>query len=505
VAQLSETFTVREDRSDGLDMRTVCYRGEPVLARVYFAVRDVWWRTVPLTIRERRRQSTPTGFAVLVEAATAWESHPMDVRLRYVVSGPDVTAEVAATAGGSFTYGRIGFCLLFPMDGYRGHPARSWRSGVPTDFAFPDTIITRDHADPASARFHRPFDRLETTLPSGTRVRYDFQGEEFEFEDQRNWTDPSFKAYSAPPVGGSPSATSEGRTFTQRVRVTVDADASAGNGAHRVRPGRDADVHLGAPVGTVPPIVLYRGRMSPRSYRPGGGFYELNSATSRGARLVGQPLGARLVGQPRAARLPAHDSIELGVNGAVHAADDESVLETTALHGVLVEQSRAAHPGIPVRLAPVTFLDVAGDWRDGAGRYSAGPPPGPLPARLLGSLAATWAVASAARALPAGPDALAYFDGSLPADTHAARTVARLGALAGGRVLAVRAPAPLAVLAVEHDGGVTLAVANPGPDPVHFRLSDGREESMEGFASAWYSLRGDSPAAIQPAGGGEAA
>ncbi len=460
---MQRIFAFRQDRGDGLDLRSLSHGGEKVISRLYFAVRDEWWRTVPLSITGRRREDTPSGFVIEIDAVTAWESHPAEVSLRYVAEGDELLAEFTATAGGPFTYGRIGFCLLFPMDGYRGRSATSWRSGAATDFAFPTEIITRDRLDEAAARFHRPFDRLETTLASGTRVSYAFEGEEFEFEDQRNWTDASYKAYSSRPPGGT--STADGGRFSQRVRIRVEpADGST------VARGDDPAIRLGGPIGVAPSIGLYRGRISPNSFRPHGGFHELNSTRLDAA---------------------AHDSVELAVNGSVHAADDDSVLETTALHGLLVEQARAAHPDLPLRLAPVSFLDVAGDWRDEAGEYAPAPPEDAIPPRMLGAYAATWAIASAAQAVPAGPDMLRYFDAALPADSPAGRTVARLAALNGREVLEVSAPAPLAALAVVVDDTVTLAVANPGPDATRFRLPDGRSAILGGFASSWFELPWD--------------
>jgi hypothetical protein len=451
-------FTTRADRGDGLDLRSVRHAGDEVVSRIYFAVRDRFWRTVPLTIHTGRCTETPTGFLFEATASTSWPSHPLDVRLRYAADGDELSAEFEATALGGFEYARIGFCVLFPSAVYRGRPAASWLDGRPTGFEFPTRMVTRDHRDLAAVRFHRPFERVEGTLPGGTRVEFRFAGERFEFEDQRNWTDASYKAYSAPPPAGPHAAA--GDRFTQRIRIRATppavrvADSAAG-----------AAIRLGSPVGVLPPVSLYASRLSPRSYRPHAGFHEL-------------------IAIPPA--LAGYDSIELPVNGAVHAADDDSVLEATAIHGDLVEQARAT--GLPVRFAPASFLDVAGDWRDGAGDYAPEPPPGPLPARLLGPLAATWVVASAARAVPAGADALAYLDARLPADSPAARAVARLAALCGGDVLAVSAPPPLAALAVRDADGVTVAVANTGPDPVAFTLPDGRTGRLAGFASAWFAV-----------------
>jgi hypothetical protein len=406
-----------------------------------------------------------------IDAVVSWKSHPFEVTLRYVAAGAELRAEFTATARSAFTYCRIGFCLLLPTDRFAGRTLTSARSGVETAFRFPTEIVTRNQLDPTSVRFHQPFDRLAATLASGTRVTYRFEGEEFEFEDQRNWTDASYKAYSVDPTGTRPWTTVPGARFSQRVRIQVEPGA-ADPGAADSAGGRpwDAAIRLGGPIGVVPSIGLFRGRVSARSFRPGGGFQEFNAR------------------RPDPAHLAAYDSIELAVNGAVHAADDDSVLETTALHGAIVAQARAMNPDLPIRLAPVSFLDVAGDWRDEAGLYAPEPPPGPVPRRLLGEYAATWAVASAARAVPAGPDLLRYFDAALPPDSPAGRAVARLAELNGREVLAVTAPPPLAALAVVVGDTVTLAVANPSPDPTRCRLPDGRNVALDGFASAWFEL-----------------
>lgn len=454
-------FADREDRGDGLDLRTLTFAGEEVSSRVYFAVRDEWWRTVPLSIVRRSRKVTRSGFVVEVDAISAWDSHPFSVRIRYAAAGSGLEASFEAVARGDFTYCRIGFCVLYPVS-FVGLDATSWRHGEPMSLRFPSAVVTRDARDEAALRFHRAFERLEAVLPSGTRVRYSFEGEQFEFEDQRNWTDPSYKAYSCPPPGGWPASTVDGDRYAQRMRIT------AYPGVHNV-PAEpvDAAVRLGGTLGVVPPVDLFRGRLSPDSFRPGGGFQHLNS---------------------RRPELAGFDSIELAVNGAVHAADDDSVMETTAMHGALVAQARAMYPGLPVRLAPVSFLDSAGDWRDEGGHYAPEPPAGGFAPRHLTPFAATWTLASAAHAIPAGVDVLGYFDATLPADSPAGQAVARLRSLAGQDVLAVRAPEPLAVLAVSVAGGITLAVANPSSDRAEFVLPDGRPMSLDGFAHAWYSL-----------------
>ena len=169
---------------------------------------------------------TLTGFSSTVNATSAGPAQPMDVSLRYVADGDELLAEFAATARGPFTYCRIGFNVLFPMELYGSRPATSWRSGAPTPFTFPAEILTRAQHDPVSTRFHRPFDRLEASLASGTSVHVEFEGNGFEFEDQRNWTDPSYKAYSCAPPQGWPVSAVEGERFFQRLRIRVTSSGA---------------------------------------------------------------------------------------------------------------------------------------------------------------------------------------------------------------------------------------------------------------------------------------
>lgn len=438
------------------------YRGEQVCSRLYVALRDPLWRTAKLITRRRVARRTSLGFMVEADAVSGGPM-PAEVALRYTADGDGLTAEVVVTATAAFEYRRIGFCVLFPMQAYAGEHATAWRAGVAAPVRFPREVLTRADDDLAAVRFHRPFDRLDTR-----RMEWAFDGEPFEFEDQRNWTDPSYKAYSCPPERDQVMRAVAGQRFTQRIRVR------ARPAAPRFDRPEQAQVQLGGPVAAVPPIGMFDGRLSARSLRPAGGFHDLN-----------------------ASRPAAPESVELALNGAVHAADGESVMATTATHGLLMRQARELAGGAPVHLGPVTFLDEAGDWRDAEGHYQPEPPSAAPSARLVSRFAETWVIASAARALPGGPDSVRYFNSRLPEDCPAARVVARLAALRGATVLAADAPDPLAVLAVRTAFSLTVAIANPGPDTMRFHLPDGAAITLAGFAATWLDLPPDALLPLQ--------
>ncbi len=54
-----------------------------------------------------------------------------------------------------------------------------------------------------------------------------FAGDVFEMEDQRNWTDASYKTYVRPLARPWPYRLAAGETITQSVTVTLVADAQA--------------------------------------------------------------------------------------------------------------------------------------------------------------------------------------------------------------------------------------------------------------------------------------
>lgn len=456
---------VRADLDDGTDLRMITFGGEQVAARLLFAVRDHVWRTPRLIVDEKTEVADGVGLRREVRAHV--EGAPVEVRLSYHVHSDRLEAEVHATLTGSFRYNRIGFCLLLDDD-LRRASARSTLGGATTDFSFPDRIITRDHRESDAVAFHRAFDGLAWTTANGQRVEAQFDGELFEFEDQRNWTDPSFKGYSVAPPGGMPVDGVAGERIRQRVTIRASEVPTAAS-------ARYLRLVLGPRTGEVPPISAYRGRPVIGAVRPAGGFQEFNA---------------------RRPHIPPGGVLQLAVNGAVHAADKQSVMETTRMHGRIVEEARQIAPHAPVVLAPVGFLDEAGDWRGADGHYVAQPGPVASGSRMGSSFGSAWILASAATAVPAQPAAIHYLvpDGDR---SPAQETIARLGALERLPVREARLDPPMtgmSALAVEVDQNLFLVLANAGVNPVSIELPDGRRVDLAALdaVSMWLVVGGRS-------------
>jgi len=192
--------------------------GVEVFQALYPAVRDRNWSTIPTRV-------------------TAWSISERGSEVRATFSGVsqndeialDWTGEVIASQAGMLQYAfhararrqfwknRIGLCIHIPAS-YAGTRAR----GIAHDGTVTDGNLPRSIAP------HQPFRDLaqfEFLLPDMRRCVILFEGDIFEMEDQRNWTDASFKIYSTPLHLPFPSLVHEGETIFQRITAFVEPKA----------------------------------------------------------------------------------------------------------------------------------------------------------------------------------------------------------------------------------------------------------------------------------------
>ena len=112
--------------------------------------------------------------------------------------------------------------------------------GTPVEVAHSDgstetTRVSRaDRAGAAGLR-HR---RAAAPGRAGRRSTIAMEGEVFEMEDQRNWTDASFKTYCRPLARPRPYRLAAGETVRQRIVVTLTRGASRGRRRRRRPPPR---------------------------------------------------------------------------------------------------------------------------------------------------------------------------------------------------------------------------------------------------------------------------
>ena len=187
-----------------------------VLRQIYFALRDPLWGTVPAQISEEQIDRSADSFRIGLtvqhrqdEIDLAWQGSiegDCDGSIRFSVSG---------TAATSFRANRIGFCVLHPIEGCAGRECRiEHTSGTSETSSLPALISPRQPFLDVRAISHEPL--------SGVRAHVRMEGDIFETEDHRNWTDDSFKTYSRPLTLPYPYRVAAGERISQSVTVTFD-------------------------------------------------------------------------------------------------------------------------------------------------------------------------------------------------------------------------------------------------------------------------------------------
>ena len=187
---------------------------ETVLDEIYYALRDRNWGTIPYKISDLSVQQDEDAFHLTFRG----EHHAASIDYRFEASivgtaDSSITYSFTGTSESSFLSNRIGFCVLHPASCAGGkcivrHGDDSEESGF-----FPEQIAPHQPYFDISAISH--------FLPSGSLVKTEFEGDIFEMEDQRNWTDASYKTYCTPLAKPFPVQVLPGDSVQQSVRISL--------------------------------------------------------------------------------------------------------------------------------------------------------------------------------------------------------------------------------------------------------------------------------------------
>jgi D-apionolactonase len=214
---------------EGGDLREVRIAGHEVLQRVYGALRDRDWRTIPAHLSNLAVDRRSDGFRV------RYDVEHLDGEIDFAW-----TADIVGTADGTisfdfrgqarttFTRNRIGLCVLHPLRECVGQPVtaldsvgRERRLHFPTDVEVAQPI-------PGFTDLRGLTWRIGPELDADLR----FEGDLFETEDQRNWIDASFKTFSTPLALPRPVVVAAGTAIDQRVTLSLRAGRRSRHESH---------------------------------------------------------------------------------------------------------------------------------------------------------------------------------------------------------------------------------------------------------------------------------
>ncbi len=230
---------------DGANLRDVRMHGEEVMRAVSFIVRDKDWATWKPVIEDLIIDSGADRFYIAFRATCSGggERFVYDARIEGRSDGVLSFSGRGEAPEGLLT-NRTGFVVLHPIEGVSGHPATIRHTdGRTVETRFPEKI------DPV-----QPMMDLREIIhhtPGGQRVSCLMEGDSFEMEDQRNWTDASYKTYVRPLALPWPYRVEPGEVIEQKIILTVSGAAPAVASSGRV------EVRVGAATAAkVPPLGL---------------------------------------------------------------------------------------------------------------------------------------------------------------------------------------------------------------------------------------------------------
>lgn len=216
-------------------IRYIRHSGKEAIRGIDYLVRDSSWRTPPAALTTKVFEEGPHGFRVVLDG----EVEQDDIHYRYTlaIAGTEdgeleITAEGEALS--TFMTNRTGFVVLHPIKDVAGKSVTvTHKDGSTSETTFPELISPGQPIFDIRALRHEVTDglfvtcRMEAAFPHDPETIY-------EMEDQRNWTDASFKTYVCSLLDPWPYELAKGAAVSQRISLTFEGTAATsetgGNG-----------------------------------------------------------------------------------------------------------------------------------------------------------------------------------------------------------------------------------------------------------------------------------
>lgn len=215
---------------DNGQLRYVRLGDVEVLRAIAFLVRDENWGTFAPDLRDLKIAESAGGFAVSYKASCADASRRIDYQATITGKADgSLRFEATATPATDVLTNRTGFIVLHPLNGVAGRPVRVEHvDGRTVTDVFPAII------DPVQPFYD--IRSLSHEVVPGVWATCRMEGDTFEMEDHRNWTDASYKTYVRPLALPWPYTLPKGGTFTQSVTLDFSGPLPKAAGAGAVAP-----------------------------------------------------------------------------------------------------------------------------------------------------------------------------------------------------------------------------------------------------------------------------
>ncbi|MBY2911052.1 hypothetical protein [Rhizobium leguminosarum] len=230
------------------NLRTIRYDGTEVLRAISYLVRDPDWGTHSPVIVDLRIEQSDNRFTVAYRARC---EGPDDTRLvidvRITGSADRLDFEAVAITETGFETNRCGFCILHPIVGVAGSPATVEHvDGRIVVTRFPDVIEPWQPFKDMRAITH--------AIMPDVQAECRMEGDTFEMEDQRNWSDASYKTYVRPLALPWPYQIAANQPVRQKTSLVLRDIGGSTRHPPAAASGGAIKLELGARTGAMPDI-----------------------------------------------------------------------------------------------------------------------------------------------------------------------------------------------------------------------------------------------------------
>lgn len=202
---------------DGGKLRNIQWNGVELIRAIDYPIRDENWGTIAVTTQDESLEHTSDSWSYK-RRFNSVDGHLSGELTANGDSAGNLSVDVSFTASSDYQTARTGFTVLHPIKGLAGGDVDvSHSDGSSERTKFPKKIMPSQPV----------YDITGLTYSiDGAKAKMVFEGEVFEMEDQRNWTDASYKTYCRPIGWPRPYVIENGETQSQKIVVSFSGDSS---------------------------------------------------------------------------------------------------------------------------------------------------------------------------------------------------------------------------------------------------------------------------------------
>jgi hypothetical protein len=206
------------------DLRYIKLGEREILRRVYVAVRDRNWGTILPRLSNVQMEIGQDAFNLSYDVEN--RQGDIDFFWHGTITGDaqgKITFTMEGQARSTFLRNRLGFCILHPVECAGASSRIEHVDGRVEESRFPQYIAPQLVID-GTIKPVAPFEEMAAVshqVAPGLWAEVRFEGDIFEMEDQRNWTDASYKTYCTPLRLPFPVEVRAGTKISQSVTLTL--------------------------------------------------------------------------------------------------------------------------------------------------------------------------------------------------------------------------------------------------------------------------------------------